>query len=378
MVVEHAFGRPGSGGVYRALELVVGTSLSTQFTLVPMVQSSAARGLNVRLVVDFIRLIRRSRAQLVHVRGLGNEGFHAALAARLAGCRRVLVSVHGTQRDLRGRPTLRRRIVVRILEPATILMASHVATVCEYAGTRPFVLRAPAEYLGAIPNGVPQRSPDAEGRARIRKELGIDERSVVVVFVGRVTSDKGVDQIHMAAGQLASDPSAPPIHFLVVGDGPLRVALERDASDRSLPLVFAGAQQSIWPYLDAADIFLLPSWHENLSFALLEAMSSGLPCVASDVGGNTEVLSRGGGVLFPAGDIGAMISGLTHLARNDGLRAEMGNEAKRVAADCYSVDRMAAGWARAYAKALGEKPSGNSAGVAIRQSVFAVLGRAFD
>lgn len=101
--------------------------------------------------------------------GCGNEGFHGALAARAAGVPRILVSVHGTHRDL-SMPTgwqgLRSRLVRYGAEPATLGMATHVATVCEYASTRPFIARVGPKFVGVVPNGVVVEPLAEEGADR--------------------------------------------------------------------------------------------------------------------------------------------------------------------------------------------------------------------
>ncbi len=347
VIAEHVSGTPGSGGIYRSFQLATESDIGTQYRVVPLIQSRPAGGLDVGLILRFARLIRRHGVDLVHVRGLGNEGFHAALAARLAGCQRIVVSVHGTQRDLVGPPSWRRRVVVEVLEPATLRMASHVVTVCDYARRRPPVSAHSDKLVGTIPNGIPDRLPCPSERARVRAQLGIDRDAVVVVYVGRLTVDKGV-AVLQAAARDATREALPRIHFLIVGDGPLLPSLQRQAHDRGVPITCVGAQDQVWPYLDAADVFVLPSWHENLSFSLLEAMSSGLPCVATAVGGNVEVLGHGGGLLVAPGDPDSLLKAITRLASDEVHRAELGREAAAVASHHYSLEKMVEGWSSLY------------------------------
>jgi glycosyltransferase involved in cell wall biosynthesis len=104
--------------------------------------------------------------------------------------------------------------------------------------------------------------------------------------------------------------------------------------------------------LAAADIFVFPSFHENMSNALLEGMAAGLPVVASAVGGNVEVLERGGGILVPKHDARAFREALVRLVEDGELRISVGREARRNVGSNYSLDSMVDGWDRVYRRVL--------------------------
>jgi len=120
IVVQHSFGDPNSGGPITALGRILDSSLASKYEFVRMHQPSTAKPVDVRLLRQWVSFLRRVQPDLVHVRGLGNEGFRAALAARLAGCPRILVSIHGTVRDLNVPTSPRRTALVRLVEPATL------------------------------------------------------------------------------------------------------------------------------------------------------------------------------------------------------------------------------------------------------------------
>lgn len=318
-------------------------------------QSTPARGISPGLLWFFVRQLLRHRPRLVHVRGLGNEGFHAALAARLAGVPHVLVSIHGTHRDLhQGQASVRRWIVTRLLEPATLELATAVTTVCRSAAQREFLDPYRAKLWPSVPNGVilPAR-PDRRG-AEVRTRLDIQEGRVVAATVSRLTLEKGYGDL--AAALRLLDARGVEMDLIVVGggdtDGAIQAGFDGLASIRAH---FVGQQADVGPYLAAADLFVFPSWHENLSNALLEAMAHGLPVVATDVGGNREVVEQGGGILVPPHDPARLASALVDLLAASDTRAAMGAVARQTVEQSYTVEAMVEGWETLYRRLL-ERP----------------------
>lgn len=133
----------------------------------------------------------------------------------------------------------------------------------------------------------------------IKTHLGIPADAVIVGSVGRLNHEKGHTFLVEAAAQVTTQRQS--VHFVLIGDGPLRSELEASAkrhgiSDRTH---FVGEQDDVRPFLSVLDVFVLPSVTEGLPLALLEALASGVPCIATDVGGNTEVLRPEAGIIVP-------------------------------------------------------------------------------
>ena len=125
----------------------------------------------------------------------------------------------------------------------------------------------------------------------------------MALYVGRLTFEKGLLDLCAAAGLLVGQ-AVDRVKFLIVGDGPDRPCIE-GAARRLAPgrFVFAGQRNEVEAILRAADFFVFPSLHENLPNVLLEAMACGRVVVATDVGGNPEVIIPGEtGLLVPAPD----------------------------------------------------------------------------
>lgn len=346
VVVQHCFGMPNAGGPATALSRLQNMRAQPY----PEIwQRKAAGGISFPLVRDFVRQLRRLRPDVLHVRGLGNEGFHAALAGRLARVPRILVSVHGTQRDLVGNSSLRRAMVVNLLEPATLKMADAIVTMCQSAAQRHFLDPVRHKLLTPVANGVPLPSPiELASGAAVRQRFGIAADRIVAVIVSRLTAQKGYTDLAHAFERFEA--AGIEIDLIVVGSGDEdgRIA-ELFSGLVRCRAYFAGQQDDVGPYLAAADLFVFPSWHENLSNALLEAMAYRLPVVATAVGGNVEVIEHGGGgILVPAHDPKSLAGAILRLASDATLRIAMGHCAYETIVKHYSLERMVHSWEAHY------------------------------
>jgi len=341
IVVQHSYGDLGSGGPVGALERVLASDLGARFEFVRMHQDGASGGIDWKRLTDWTDLLREVRPDLVHVRGLGNEGFHAALAAHRAGCPRVLVSVHGSVRDLVNAGGVRHMIVRDVLEPMTLRLATHVTTVCHSAAQREFIRRHSRKFVGPMTNGVDLPTLNDTARAEARRRLGIAPDDVVLVNVGRLTWEKGHRALAEALARSRAD-LPPEVVVLVVGEGPERAEIERAYSSTGVRYRFLGLRLDVPDILCASDVFVFPSLHENLSNALLEAMAFGLPAVASRVGGNIEVVEKGGGVLVAPDDARDLADALLSLASNPAARRRHSLAARATVEQAYSIASMTA------------------------------------
>jgi len=146
---------------------------------------------------------------------------------------------------------------------------------------------------------------------------------VVIGFAGRLVPAKGLNYLFSALKQIQD--KHPNIAFLVVGDGAQRIELETLAKELKVKTIFAGWQSDMLPYYALMDIFVLPSLFEGLPNVILEAMAMKTPVIATDVGGNPDVLSNGeNGFIVPARDVSKLAFALTKLVENDDMRAKIG------------------------------------------------------
>ncbi|MFN8214639.1 MAG: glycosyltransferase [Candidatus Nanopelagicales bacterium] len=196
-----------------------------------------------------------------------------------------------------------------------------------------------------VPNPVPpQWASDAR---RPFSELGIGS-APDVVFVGRLSEQKGVDHLLAAWGVVRR--LRPDATLVIVGDGPDRADLEASAGPG---VRFVGAVTDPWSYVEAAPVAVLPSRWEGLSLSMLEAMASGRSMVVTDVDGSEVVRAAGGGAVVPVGDTTALARELLTRLDEPDLVAQEGRSAQeyvRVHHDFeVAARRLAAIVSRAYA-----------------------------
>jgi glycosyltransferase involved in cell wall biosynthesis len=169
-----------------------------------------------------------------------------------------------------------------------------------------------------------------------------------ILVVGALHARKGQDFAIAALAQLSRRGLEAELTF--VGSGPTEAELRDQAVEAgvSARVHFAGSQLDPRQSLQSTDVFLLPSRQEGFSNALLEAMATGLPIIATDVGGNAEALEDGvGGRVVQPKDVDAMADALANLAEDRGQLAVMGKRNRERVSELFTLDRSAqrlAGW----------------------------------
>lgn len=202
------------------------------------------------------------------------------------------------------------------------------------------------------PNGVDGERfrPDPEARRDVRRELGVGEDEVVVLFVGGDWHGKGLGLGIEAFAAAAR--RVPGLHLLVAGHGDewLFGALARElgVGDR---VVFLGVRRDVGCLHAAADVFLLPSWYETFSLAAHEAAASGVPVVATRVNGIEELLAGGEAGVLVDREPNAIADALVALAENADERRRLGAAARARAVE-HTWDRSAAGAEAVYRAAV--------------------------
>jgi len=212
------------------------------------------------------------------------------------------------------------------------------------AGYTAFIANAPAVAADAVrregldPERVVVISnalPDAVLRADVA--VRGDVARPVVLCVANLIGYKG--QRHLIDAQDQLRRAGVEVSVLLAGEGPERQALEEQARRLELPVTLLGARADVSELLAGADIFALPSLHEGMSNALMEAMAAGRACVATDVGGNAQVLS-GTGILCRPADPGDLARGLREVLSDETLRRRLGRGARERARKHFSVQTM--------------------------------------
>jgi glycosyltransferase involved in cell wall biosynthesis len=316
---------------------------------------------DAKLVMALARLMRERRFDLVHTH-MSKAALAGAVAARLVRPRpRLVNTAHILGSIALSNPMMRRLFGVYdrlLLGGAT----DAVIVVSEAIRERAIGLGViPPARLHAVQNGILTDRfavGPAEAAAR-RAEFGAGREDTLAVTVARLVPWKGIDLLIDALAILA--PRRPQLRAVVVGDGPLRAELEGRAAARGMArqLIFAGVRRDVPEILSAADIFVLPSVAEGMPIAVLEAMSAGLPVVATAVDGVPEVvLEDEVGLLVRTRDPAEFAGRLDALVVDPEKRRRLGASARRRVETAFSARRMAENTAEVYRTLLRTGSSG--------------------
>jgi glycosyltransferase involved in cell wall biosynthesis len=293
--------------------------------------------LELRTRLQLFAAIRRLREHFAANRPdlVQNFLFHAnvvgTIAAARCGVRAICTGIRVAERGSWRWWLLRR---------TKHLVTRHVCvsqSVADIAGRR---LGEPAKRLTVIPNGI-NASQFQGAKAADMTPLGVAPGRRVIAAVARLERQKGIDWLLRLMPNVFAQ--LPDHDLLVVGDGPNRSSLERFATSLGIAdrVHFALWQNDIPAILRASDMFVLPSRWEGMPNALLEAMASGLPVVASDVEGVAESLSAADErQVVPATDAAAFARQVVQWGRQPRAAKQTGARNSRTAAERFSVDSM--------------------------------------
>lgn len=327
------------------------TLLATEPVPHQLVAASRLRGVEVvsvprvRHKADLrgqLRLIRRLRStdpQLVHVNMADTANHRYALgAAHILGYPTV-ATLHTTTSFPLGVQGQALRFVFHRLRLA-IAVSNEIAHHLRHR------LGLPAAKVRTVANGIP--ATDIVERTHRSTE------AVRVAAIGRLTDQKGFDLLLKAVAELVRLGRS--VEVVIAGEGPDLAKLERLA--RGLPVQFAGFIDDTAALLAGIDILCLPSRWEGLPFVLLEAMMSGLPCVATAVGDVPEALGHAG-VVVPSDDVAALVEALDRLIHSPEQRHALGRAAHDRVCARYSLQKMVDSTVSVYEEALtGRRPEG--------------------
>ena len=187
---------------------------------------------------------------------------------------------------------------------------------------------------------------DLETRKRIRKEWQVSAETVVFGAVGRFAAVKRFDVAIQAFAQLSRERSSADLRMVLVGEGDEQKSLQRTIAAHGLEkrVMLLPFTTRPWEALNALDVFVMPSATEGLPFALLEALACELCPIATDVGGNAEVVDKEIGWLVPACDIDAFVAAMRAAVDCSAEeRAQMGRRAReRIMSSCDSRAQLEA------------------------------------
>jgi len=309
------------------------------------------------------RIFRCYRPHIVHTRNWG--ALEAVPAARLAGVPVVIHSEHGYEVDTLAGLPMRQRLFRKMAYGMADAVCAVSRELRDFHARQAWI--AP-DRIRVIYNGVDtdRFAPNLLVRERVRAELGVSPGSLLIGSVGRLVPIKDYATLLRAAASLRSQNVD--LQLLLVGSGPELVPLQQlvAATDSLRGRVhFAGASNRVAELLQAMDVFVLPSQGEGMSNTLLEAMASALPVVATEVGGNPEVIGEPqAGLLFKPADVARLAELLTVLAGNSESRQTLGSAARHRVLTQFSLKAMISQYRELYSGAAHRRGVAFQVGVA--------------
>jgi sugar transferase (PEP-CTERM/EpsH1 system associated) len=297
-------------------------------------------GHGIQVYPQLYRLFRELRPDVVHTRNLG--ALEVQVPAWLAG---VPLRIHGEHGWDAGDPDGRLRkyqLVRRAYRPFVKRYVALSGQIANYLRDR---VGVPAGRITRICNGVDTgRFRPAAARREPLPEGRFGEPGFFILgTVGRLDAVKNQLALLDLLASLGSRPGGERLRLVIIGDGPLREELARRAAGLGLAdrVWFAGNRDDIPALLRALDLFVLPSLGEGISNTILEAMASGLPVLATRVGGNAELVEdRVSGTLVPIGDSTALERAVMIYMDDRAMTRAQGQVARERIEQDFSLDGM--------------------------------------
>lgn len=294
------------------------------------------------------RLIRGNSYDVVHTK-LFHADFAGRICARVAGVRRIFTTVESVHEWSVARHQKSRLKYAAFRYSARL--NSRVIAVSQD------IRRALIENVGlsqqlieVIPNGVDLEvfDPEKAGTGTLRAELGLLDNALMAGAVGTLSPVKCHQTLILAAPEVLR--RHPNVYFIIVGRGDQsalrQLAHEQGVGER---VIFTGVRRDITNVLASLDVYIMTSLSEGISLALLEAMAMARPVIATNVGGNPEIInSPDAGLLFSAGDHIVLARSIIELLSDSSRRKALGHVARERVRHAYSLSRTIARYEQLY------------------------------
>jgi glycosyltransferase involved in cell wall biosynthesis len=294
-------------------------------------------GLDMAMPVKLARHFRRHRTRIVHAHQC-TPWFYAALARLLYPTPRLLLEEHGRffpEVENRKRAWFNRWIVKPLTHRVVAVSEDVRERLRRYEGLQ-------HQAISVVYNGVaPEPVLDAATRTALRREWGFTPEDFVIGTVGRFDPIKNLPLLVNSVARAAAE--APNIRGLLVGDGPefpaTRDLIEQlHLADR---VRLTGFREDARALVQCINLFVLSSFSEGTSMALLEAMAAGVPVAVTAVGGNPEVVARDQtGWVVPSDSVEALTAAMLEAVNRPEKRRTLAGAGQRRFEECFKFDRM--------------------------------------
>lgn len=265
-----------------------------------------------KLVRNFANIVRKEKIDIIHCHNYAPLLFSVLVKIALLGRVKIVYTEHNQIYSIAPRHYKIFRYLLKFTD--------EIVTVSEDL-QKYFMAEKLGKKSTVIWNGIPEPQVNKEEVRRLGALYRKNENDFLVGTAVVMSEQKGLKYLVEAARKVVRE--VPQIKFLLIGDGPKRKELEQQVAEYGLSenIIFPGYQKEIHNHLKTLDIFVLSSLWEGFSIALLEALALELPIVATDVGGNSEIVNNNvTGMLVPSKDPPALKKALLTLYGDQNLR----------------------------------------------------------
>jgi glycosyltransferase involved in cell wall biosynthesis len=305
---------------------------------VPLSHSWLRSKYDLSVLWKLARHFRRRQLDAVVTVGAGDKMFWGRLAAKAAGVTVVGSALHST-----GWPDgvgHLNRMLTPITDVFIAVAQSHGQFMVDFE-------RFPADRVQVIRNGIDTDRfvPDPVSGLRLRLELGVPAESQLVGVVAAMRPEKNLPLFLEVAGRVVE--REPQVHFVMVGDGPERPAIEKLIATKGLQqrVHLLGSRSDTPRLLAAWDVFLLTSHNEANPVSILEALACGVPVVSTRVGSVAETVQDGQtGFTVDPGNAEAASERVRYLLAHPRERKKLGEAGRRLVQQTGSLQAMVAGY----------------------------------
>jgi len=305
-------------------------------------------GFDYTLPLRLAKLFRREKTMIVHTHNFGTY-LYGAIGAKLAWGPKVVHGEHGSLlQPSEGKP--KDLIIRRYLSYVTDVIHTMSADL-KHALVRMTMIN-PKKII-TILNGVELEKFKRAPNPRFRVMLGMQLEDLVIGSTGRIAPVKNFELLIRVIPEVNRAGIYPKVLF--VGDGPSLPNLKSLTKEYHLEeqILFLGDRSDVPELLNMMDIFVLPSFSEGLSNSILEAMATGLPVIATDVGGNPElVVHNETGFLFPSEDAATLTKRILELAGDAEKKHRMGALGRKRVEELFTLERMMQNYEQLYRNVL--------------------------
>lgn len=272
---------------------------------------------------DFIKIIKENKIDIMHLQAYGASTF-----GRMAGIITGIPTIVHAHDDDSNYPLYQRLADLLLSKFTTKAIAVSESVKESCIKNR----KIPGDKILVMHNGIPLEKFGVLKTDEIEQEkdyLGIDSNAYVIGTIAKLRKEKGIEYLLEAMKILLEQYSK--IVLLIVGDGPLRDELEYYSRQLKInnKVIFTGYRRNIPLMLSIFDIYVMPSLTEGSPMALLEAMVTGKPIIATNVGGIREILKNGKtGILINPKDPNTLADMIFYLLKNKDIAKELGMKAK--------------------------------------------------